>query len=107
MVRVCCWFSASPRGFSLGSPIDFPFSPKTNFSKFQFDPEHTDTYKFLATFKCSVGKQITNYQFTCLFFLDWYLGYARINVAVWRENVILNLFDIGNADFFVKEKINN
>ena len=51
--------------------------------------------------------KITNYQFTCLFFLDWYLGYARINVAVWRENVILNLFDIGNADFFVKEKINN
>ena len=40
-------------------------------------------------------------------FLDWYLGYVRINVAVWRENVILNLFDIGNADFFVKEKIDN
>ena len=36
--------------------------------KFQFDPEHTDTYKFLATSKCSVGKQITNYQFICLFF---------------------------------------
>ena len=103
MVRVCCWFSASPRGFSLGSPI-FPSQPKTNLSKVQFDPEQTDAYKFLATSKCSVGKQITNYQFI---FLDWYLGYVRINVAVWRENVILNLSYIGNADFFVKEKIDS
>ena len=67
MVRVCCWFSASTRGFSLGSPI-FPSQPKTNLSKVQFDPEQTDAYKFLATSKCSVGKQITNYQFICLFF---------------------------------------
>ena len=35
----------------------FPLSPKTNLSKFQFDPQRTDT------FKCSVGKQITNYNF--------------------------------------------
>ena len=52
--------------FCLGSPI-FP-PPKTNLSKVQFDPEQTDAYKFLATSKCSVGKQITNYQFICLFF---------------------------------------
>ena len=63
MVRVCCWFSASPRGFSLGSPI-FPSQPKTNLSKVQFDPEQTDAYKFLATSKCSVGNKL---QITSLF----------------------------------------
>ena len=51
----------------------------------------------------------TNYKLPVylFIFLDWYLGYVRINVAVWRENVILNLSYIGNADFFVKEKIDN
>ena len=40
----------------------FPLSPKTNLSKFQFDPERTDTSlsEFLTTSKCSAGKQITN-----------------------------------------------
>ena len=40
----------------------FPLSPKTNLSKFQFDPERTDTSLsgFLTTSKCSAGKQITN-----------------------------------------------
>ena len=59
-------FCLSERFFSGFS--DFSLSPKTNLSKVQFDPEQTDTYKFLATSKCSVGKQITNYQFICLFF---------------------------------------
>ena len=67
MVRVCCWFSAWLREVFIWVPR-FPLSPKTNLSKFQFHPEHTDTYKFLATSKCSLGKQITNYQFICLFF---------------------------------------
>ena len=40
----------------------FPLFPKTNLSKFQFDPERTDTSlsEFLTTSKCSAGKQITN-----------------------------------------------
>ena len=48
------------RFFSMCS--GFPLSPKTNPSKFQFDPERTDTSlsEFLATSKCSAGKQITN-----------------------------------------------
>ena len=45
-----------------------PFSCFRYMKWCEFDLEQTDASTFLATSKCSVGKQITNYQFICLFF---------------------------------------
>ena len=36
--------SLAPRGFPPGTPV-FPSPQKPTFSKFQFDLEHTDTFK--------------------------------------------------------------
>ena len=59
LVWVCCWFSPLVQEVFLWV---LQLSPllKTNTSKFQFDLEHTDTFKRVyKNSKCFVGKQIT------------------------------------------------
>ena len=67
----------------------FPLSPKTNRSKFQIDPQRTDTFKRV------LNKWENKLQIKALFiyFLEWYFGHVKIDVAVWPE-WILNLSDI-------------
>ena len=66
--QVCCWFSSLPRGFSLGVPV-FPSLQKPTFpNSNSIRNARTRLSEFLTTSKCSVGKQITNYNFIYLFF---------------------------------------
>ena len=66
--QVCCWFSSLPRGFSLGVPV-FPSLQKPTFPNSKsIRNARTRLREFLTTSKYSVGKQITNYNFTYLFF---------------------------------------
>ena len=66
--QVCCWFSSLPRRFSLGVPV-FPSVQKPTFpNSNSIRNARTRLSEFLTTSKCSVGKQITNYNFIYLFF---------------------------------------
>ena len=61
--QVCCWFSFLPRGFSLGVPV-FPSLQKPTFpNSNSIRNARTRLSEFLTTSNCSVGKQITNYNF--------------------------------------------
>ena len=55
--EVFLWILRFPP-LSKNQPFQIPIRPRT----------HGHVFKFLATSKCSVGKQITNYQYICLFF---------------------------------------
>ena len=79
--QVCCWFSSLPRSFSLRVPV-FPSLQKPTFSNSNsIRNARTHLSEFLTTSKCSVGKQITNYNFIYLFFrlIPWSV---KIDVAV-------------------------
>ena len=70
---VCCWPSPCSGRFFSGYS-GFPLSSKTNTTKFQFDPECTDTcwIRSWALLRCSVGKKIP---FPFLFFFSIFTYY--------------------------------
>ena len=86
----------------------FPLSPKTsyNLSKFHFDPQRTTRLsEFSTTFKCSMGKQITTYNFIYLMFrlIPWSRKNWRCRLTGMWFQICLILQGI----FFVREQIDN